>query len=99
MKDPVINEIAEDVSQAVKRALRRVSVEARNFSEDAQHVVEKTGHRAAHIAEELAHDARVQGKRAAKLASQEVRRHPVAAIAVGAALGAATVWLLSRRND
>jgi ElaB/YqjD/DUF883 family membrane-anchored ribosome-binding protein len=83
MPDTLVQEITNDLNDTVKRALRRLTVEARS-AHDA--------------AEALTHDASAKGRRAMRLARREIRHHPGAAIAFGAALGGLATFLLTRRS-
>lgn len=83
MPDTLVQEITNDLNDTVKRALRRLTVEARSAQETA---------------EALTHDASVKGRRAMRLARREIRHHPAAAIAIGAALGGLATFLLTRRS-
>jgi ElaB/YqjD/DUF883 family membrane-anchored ribosome-binding protein len=82
MPDTLVQEITNDLNDTVKRALRRLTVEARSAQD---------------VAENLTHEASAKGRRAMRLARREMKHHPVAAIALGAALGGLTTFLLTRR--
>jgi ElaB/YqjD/DUF883 family membrane-anchored ribosome-binding protein len=83
MTDTLVQEITNDLNDTVKRALRRLTVEARSASD---------------LAETLTHDASAKSRRAMRIARREIRHHPAAAIALGAALGGLATFLLTRRS-
>ena len=97
MADTLIREIADDMNDAVKRALHRLTAEAHDLSRDARRAVGRTGRTASHIADDFAHETSAQGRRAARYAVREIRDHPVRTIALGAVLGILATLLVARR--
>lgn len=83
MAQTLAREISEEIENAVKSALRRLTAEAEN---------------AQHIAEDLAHEAATRGRRMSRIAVREIKHHPVSSIAVGVAIGAIATLLLTRRD-
>ena len=82
MPDTLVQEITDDMNDTVRRALRRLTLEARSAS---------------HLAENLTHEAGARGRKAIRLAGREIRHRPVSAIALGAAVGGLATFLLTRR--
>jgi ElaB/YqjD/DUF883 family membrane-anchored ribosome-binding protein len=98
MANSSLNEIADDVSEAVLRALHRLGAETSDASRQARRTFDRTGKHVSHIADELWHDTRVQGRKAANTAVSEIRARPFTALALGAVLGAVAATLLARRD-
>jgi ElaB/YqjD/DUF883 family membrane-anchored ribosome-binding protein len=69
------------------------------FSGRARRVLDDTTHKAGELASEFADEAVTRGRKAAKYAYREASEHPVATIAVGAAVGVLVAALLMRRRD
>lgn len=70
--------------------------------EEARRALEETIHKASEVASDLADEAAVRGRSAARIAVREVREHPMATLAIGAALGVlatALIYRAVRRHD
>ena len=93
-----MNEFVEDTGEALEDALERIASEASELSGRARKALARSGRQAADLAGEAADQARVRGRQAARYASDEVREHPLATIALGVAFGTAVGILLSRRR-
>jgi ElaB/YqjD/DUF883 family membrane-anchored ribosome-binding protein len=99
MVDTSARKMADDVTEIVKDALGRAADDASHYSERARRAFGKSAHVATDLLGDFADEARARGTRATKYAVREVREHPMAAIAIGVALGAAlTTLLLSTRK-
>jgi hypothetical protein len=99
MANSSMNEIADDVSEAVLRALHRLSAETTDISRQARRGFDRTGRHVSHIADDLWHDTRSHGRKAAKMAVSEARARPLAVLALGAVLGAVATAVLTARRD
>ena len=97
MAETIANEIADDVRDAVSRAMRRLRSEGARLSRDAHRALDGTSSAAVYLADDLRHEARRQSRRAAPAARRALRGHPTS-LAVGAALGALTVAYFARRR-
>lgn len=89
------DDVVADLSNAVAKAAHRLNVNAKAAAHDAKYALgdaresfDRASREFAHDARELAHDASEQSRRAAILARREIRQHPMAAVAIGAAVGA-----------
>lgn len=83
MANATVDEITDELNETVKRALRRLTSEARSAS---------------HLATALAHDAGSKAHKGADLARQEIRNHPARSVAFGVAVGALATLLLTWRS-
>lgn len=84
----------QDEIEGMRSALRRASEEVIALSERAK----KAGQHATSVVADFADEAGARGRKAAKYAVREVREHPGAALAVGAAIGLIVTALIMRRR-
>jgi ElaB/YqjD/DUF883 family membrane-anchored ribosome-binding protein len=98
-------EIAQEINDVAARAISRITSEIERGVHDAKHAARESqasasraAHEFVHEAKELAHDAHEGGRRLAKTAAHEVREHPIAAIAIGAAIGTLFGLLIAQRK-
>jgi len=83
MANAIVDEITDELNEAMKRTLHRLTTEARSAS---------------HVATDLAHEASSRARKGVDIARQEVRDHPARSIAFGVALGALAMLLLTGRG-
>lgn len=82
-------EIAHEIGDAVTQLIKRVGADriVASTLADGREAVRDGIHRATSYAGDLADEARAESVRLARRASREMRDHPLATLAVGAALG------------
>ena len=94
LKDELAHEIGDAVAQLIKRAGADRLV-AHTLA-DGRAAVRHSVDRATRVAADLADDARAEGERLARRANREMRDHPLATLAVGAALGTIVGLLIAQ---
>ena len=67
--------------------------------EEARRALDEAVHKAGELASDFADEATAGGRRAARVVVREVKEHPMATLAVGAAVGVLITALLLRRRD
>lgn len=89
MRHDLKDEIASEIGDAVARLIKRVGAErvVAGAIVDGREAVRDGIERATAYAHDIADDARAEGVRLARRANREMRDHPLATLAVGAALG------------
>jgi ElaB/YqjD/DUF883 family membrane-anchored ribosome-binding protein len=89
MRQDFKEEIAHEIGDAVTQLIKRVGADriVASTLADGREAVRDSVHRATAYAHDLADDARAESVRLARRASREMREHPLATLAVGAALG------------
>ena len=80
-------------------AVRDVLEDVAQFGGRARKALDETAHKAGDIASEFADEAVTRGRKASKYVVREVKEHPVATIAIGAAVGVLVAALLMRKRD
>ena len=98
MAETLVREIADDINNAVQRALHRMTTEAHALSRDARRAAMRGGDAAVNAADAFAQDTATRGRRAVRFASRELRDHPMSTLAAGAVLGAIAAFVLTRRS-
>ena len=83
MANVIVNEITDELNQTVKRALHRLTVEARSAS---------------NVATDAARDAGSTAREGASIARHAIRDHPGRSVALGVAIGALAALLLTWRR-
>ncbi len=79
--------------------VRAVLEDVAEFSGRARRVLDDTAHKAGELVSDVADEAVTRGRRAAKYAVREVKEHPMATIAIGAAVGVLVAAILMRKRD
>lgn len=79
--------------------VRAVLEDVAEFSGRARRMLDESAHKAGDIASDLADEAVTRGRRAAKYAVREVKEHPMATIAIGAAVGVLVAAIIMRKRD
>lgn len=89
MRQDFKEEIAHEIGDAVTQLIKRVGADriVASTLADGREAVRDSIHWATSYAGDIADDARAEGVRIARRASREMREHPLATLAVGAALG------------
>jgi ElaB/YqjD/DUF883 family membrane-anchored ribosome-binding protein len=89
MRQDFKEEIANEIGDAVTQLIKRVGADriVASTLADGRQAVRDSVHRATAYAGDVADDARAESVRLARRASREMRDHPLATLAVGAALG------------
>jgi ElaB/YqjD/DUF883 family membrane-anchored ribosome-binding protein len=80
-------------------AVRNVLEEVAQFGGRARKALDETANRAGELASDIADEAVTRGRKAGRYVVREVKEHPVATIAVGAAVGVLIAALLMRKRD
>jgi ElaB/YqjD/DUF883 family membrane-anchored ribosome-binding protein len=83
------------MSKAGESGLKSV----RERVEEARRALDEAVHKAGEIASDFADDAVAGSRRAARVVVREVKEHPIATLAAGAAVGVLIAALLMRRRD
>ncbi len=81
---PGVKDVLEDVASLSNRARR---------------ALDETAHKAGEFASDVADEAVTRGRKAAKYAVREVKEHPMATIAIGAAVGVLVAAIIMRKRD
>ncbi|MDZ4760180.1 MAG: hypothetical protein SGJ21_03815 [Alphaproteobacteria bacterium] len=89
---------ADDMGGLIQGTLHKLGDDAAHLSDRAYRAVGATSGRASALMGDLAHETSVRSQRAARLAVREVREHPMATLAVGAAIGLLVSAYLMRRR-
>jgi len=97
MAETLVREIADDINNAVQRALHRMTTQAHALSREARRAAMRGGDAAANAADTFAQDTATQSRRAVRFANRELRDHPISTLAAGAVLGAIAAYVLTRR--
>jgi ElaB/YqjD/DUF883 family membrane-anchored ribosome-binding protein len=99
------DDVVRDLTEAVNRAMDRIGEGIDHTARDARRLAHASEGAASHAAREFVHDARElahdvgeESRRVALTARREVRDHPLAAVAVGAAIGALFGILIAQRR-
>jgi ElaB/YqjD/DUF883 family membrane-anchored ribosome-binding protein len=79
--------------------VRAVLEDVAEFSGRARRVLDDTAHRAGELATDIGDEVVTRGRKAAKYAVREVKEHPMATIAIGAAVGVLVAAILMRKRD
>jgi ElaB/YqjD/DUF883 family membrane-anchored ribosome-binding protein len=100
MRQDFKEEIAHEIGDAVTQLIKRVGADRIVASSlaDGRAIVRDNIHRATEYAGDLADDARAESIRVARRAAREMRDHPLATLAVGAALGTIFGILVSQSS-
>lgn len=83
----------QDELNGVRDIVGRISEDVGVLSDRAK----KAGKQATHAVSEFSEDALDRGRKAARYAANEVKEHPIATLAIGAAVGLLVTALLTRR--
>jgi ElaB/YqjD/DUF883 family membrane-anchored ribosome-binding protein len=83
----------------VKAVIDRLSDDVAHASTKARRAIDDTAHKASEFVSDFAETAADRSKRAAKYAVREVREHPVATLAIGAAIGVLIAAVVMRNRD
>jgi len=70
--------------------------------DEARRALDDTIHKASEVAQDLADEAVSRGRKVARVAVREVKEHPIASLAIGAAVGVLITALIvraTRRDD
>ena len=79
--------------------VRDVLEDVAQFGGRARKALDDTAHRAGEFASDIADEAVTRGRKAGQYVVREVKEHPVATIAIGAAVGVLVAAILMRKRD
>lgn len=97
----LVGRLSEDVGEIAgraKKAGRKAGAAISDFSEDAIDTGRNAARKAGAAISDFSDEAITQGRKAARRAAHEVKEHPVATLAVGAAVGLIVTALIMRRR-
>jgi len=99
------DDLAQDLNDAVAQAVARLNAgfahtarDARRAVRDSEAAASRAAREFADDAREVAHDVAEDSRRVARSARRELREHPLAAVAIGAAIGTVFGVLIAQRR-
>ena len=95
------DDLAQDLNDAVAQAVARLNAGFAHTARDARRAVRDSEAAASRAAREFAddaHDVAEDSRRVARSARRELREHPLAAVAIGAAIGTVFGVLIAQRR-
>lgn len=93
-----LSEDVGDIAHRAKKASRKAGAAISDFSEDAIDQSRKAARKAGEAISDFSDEAIDRSRKVARRAAHEVKEHPVATLAVGAAVGLIVTALIMRRR-